>query len=75
MLQLLKRVQPERGDLDEYAIFGYRKDGSADGLTGRHLEITGKLGEKFLNLMKSDIPVTRSFTKKNKRKLMVCNCR
>jgi hypothetical protein len=40
-VRILKRVHT-RSDMDSFAIFGYRKDGSADGLTGRYLTISGR---------------------------------
>ena len=75
MVKLLKQVQPEIDKLDDYPIFGYRKHGSVEGLTGRWLEIMGAQGERFLSLIKSNLPVSRPLPKKSKRELKACNCR
>jgi hypothetical protein len=51
ILRCFKAVQPERHDINEYAIFGLRSDGSADGLTGRYLEIEGQAAEDLINAL------------------------
>ena len=43
ILEIFKKSQGKI-NIDNYAIFGYRNDGSADGLTGRYLEINNKEG-------------------------------
>lgn len=46
-VDILQRAQPlER--VDDYAIFGYRQDNSADGLTGSYLPLSGKCADKFI---------------------------
>jgi hypothetical protein len=42
LVDILARAQPGRR-IDEYAVFGYREDGSADGRTGSYLEMDGEL--------------------------------
>ena len=56
MVDILKRVQPEREGISEYAIFGRRVDGSADGRTGRWLEISGSEAEKLLKQIEEGAP-------------------
>jgi hypothetical protein len=56
ILDILKEAQPERKDINEYAIFGRRSDGSADGRTGRWLEVTGESAEELVHLIKGNIP-------------------
>lgn len=51
ILGLLKAAQPNKKGVDSYAIFGFRKDGSADGLTGSYLEIDGEMAEKLIETM------------------------
>ena len=48
ILNIFKKVQLLKKGIDNYAIFGLRKDGSADGLTGNYLEISGKLAKKMI---------------------------
>ena len=43
ILEIFKKSQGQI-NIDSYAIFGYRNDGSADGLTGRYLEINNNEG-------------------------------
>jgi hypothetical protein len=50
-LKILGGVQPKR-NIDSYAIFGYRRDGSADGKTGSYLSIKGSASQKFINWIK-----------------------
>jgi hypothetical protein len=71
MLTVLKRAQSNR-EIDGYAIFGYRADGSANGLTGRYLLISGGDAEKFIGLIKDGRPVSQGIAK---RQLKPCNCR
>lgn len=40
LLAILQAAQPGR-NVDRYAVFGYRADGTADGRTGNYLELTG----------------------------------
>ncbi|MDE0123971.1 MAG: hypothetical protein OXN97_05270 [Bryobacterales bacterium] len=40
LLAILQAAQLGR-NVDRYAVFGYRRDGTADGRTGNHLELTG----------------------------------
>ena len=47
-LSILRRAQPKR-KIDKYAIFGYRRDGRADGRTGSYLNLTDPKSEAFIN--------------------------
>ena len=51
-----RKTQPERKDINKYAIFGRRSDGSADGRTGSWLEVTGESAEELVHLIKGNIP-------------------
>ena len=73
LLNVLRQVQPERKEVDNYAIFGCRADGSAEGLTGRYLTMSGELAEKLIGLIKSKAVL--SVTGTMKRQLKPCNCR
>jgi hypothetical protein len=48
MVSILSKEQ-ERKDINDYAIFGYRKDKSAEGKTGTFLELKEKNGILFLD--------------------------
>lgn len=52
MLHILGEVQPDK-HIDPYAIFGYRADGSVDGMTGRHLHIKGSAAEQLVSLIRA----------------------
>ncbi len=58
ILEILKNAQDKKLKIDEYAIFGYRKDGSVNGLTGRWLEVLGEDATMFMHLIKSKIPTS-----------------
>jgi len=47
LVALLRRAQPG-AQVNEYAIFGRRRDGSADGKTGSYLELTGAIVDEIL---------------------------
>ena len=74
ILDVLKKAQRERKDIDEYAIFGYRSDGSADGRTGRWLEITEKNAEELIYLVKVSIPATLGMKHTTRQKSKSCSC-
>jgi len=48
ILNIFKKAQPNKSGIDNYAIFGLRKDDSVDGLTGNYQEISGKLAKKMV---------------------------
>lgn len=50
-LQNLKQAQPDR-KIDNYAIFGYRKDGTANGRTGSYLEISTPQADVLIDWIK-----------------------
>lgn len=50
MIRILKQVQPDK-QVDNYALFGYRADGSVDGLTGSHRRIDGAEAEEFISII------------------------
>jgi len=54
ILNILKEAQTERTDIDNYCIFGRRKDKSIEGKTGNYLEITGKLGDELINIIRKE---------------------
>lgn len=51
ILNIFKYAQPNKGGVDNYAIFGLRKDGSADGLTGSYLEIGSLLARNLIDII------------------------
>lgn len=73
ILDVLKKAQRERRDIDEYAIFGCRSDGSADGRTGRWLEITEKNAEELMYLVKASIPATPGMKHTTRQKSKSCS--
>ena len=75
ILDMLKESQPERKDIDEYAIFGRRSDGSADGRTGRWLEVTGENAEELVHLIGDNIPATSRARHTTNRRSKSCCCR
>ena len=74
ILDVLKQVQPERKDIDEYAIFGRRSDGSADGRTGRWLEVIGESAEELVHLIESNIPTMSGAEHTTNRRSESCCC-
>ena len=48
ILNIFKKAQPNKSGIDNYAIFGLRKDGRANGLRGNYKEINGKLAKKMI---------------------------
>jgi hypothetical protein len=71
LIEALKEVQPDK-QIDSYAVFGYRADGSVDGLTGRCLEITGPPAEHLSSLIRSK--ARRTGSGKHKKRLSNCDC-
>jgi hypothetical protein len=47
LIVIFRRAQPGV-DIDRYAIFGYRKDGSADGKTGSYVEVSGHAVDEII---------------------------
>ncbi len=73
ILKVLKSIQPDKTPApDRYAIFGYRVDESAEGLTGRYLTTSGKLAEGLITLIRGSSTVLQGTTK---RQLRPCKCR
>jgi len=52
-LDVLRRAQPEKPGIDSYAVFGRNKKGSAIGLRGTFLEISGDVAEQFISWLNS----------------------
>jgi hypothetical protein len=77
ILDVLKRVQPKRKDIDKYAIFGYDKNKQVIGRRGNPLTIDDdKLVEELVNLIKSNNPNSQTTTKDSKKyQLKSCTCR
>jgi len=48
ILRIFKKAQPDKTDIDKYAIFGRTKNGSANGLRGNYLEICEPLANKLV---------------------------
>jgi hypothetical protein len=48
ILEIFNEARQNKNDVNNYAIFGLRKNGSADGLTGNYLEISGTIAEKLI---------------------------
>lgn len=48
ILNIFKMAQPNKRGIDNYAIFGLRKNGSANGLTGNYLEISGTMAKEMI---------------------------
>lgn len=55
LVAILQRAQPSKR-IDCYAIFGYRKDCSADGMTGRYLLIEGDDGGAVIDWISRRAP-------------------
>lgn len=54
---ILRRAQPDRRDqVDDYAIFGRRKDSGADGRTGGYLTVSGEDAERMIRLIQHNRP-------------------
>ncbi len=47
-LKILKAVQPEKSEIDCYAVFGWTANGQANGLKGHYLAIEGELANRFV---------------------------
>lgn len=71
MLALLQQAQPTK-QINSYALFGYRNDGSAEGLTGSYLAVEGQLARDFIDLVKSRLPQSSS---QIRQVLKPCGCR
>ena len=75
MLRLLKDEQSGKREIDRYAIFGVRSDGSADGRTGSWLEISGHNANRFLSLVREAKPGRTSMVLcDEKRVVRQCKC-
>lgn len=75
MVDTLIEVQPEREGISDYSIFGLRVDGSADGRTGRWLEISGNNAQKFFDLLKLELLTVQSRKTLNDIHLKSCSCK
>ncbi|MBI4775886.1 MAG: hypothetical protein HY788_17220 [Deltaproteobacteria bacterium] len=75
MVEVLRRVQPEREGIGDYAIFGQRIDESADGRTGRWLEISGSEAEKLLKQIEEGVPSSPEEKDVKEIRFKSCNCR
>lgn len=52
-VKLLREAQPHKPNgIDDYAVFGRTKKGSANGLKGTFLEVTGELADRFLSWLR-----------------------
>lgn len=71
IIQLLSEAQPGK-KIDAYALFGYRSNGSVEGLTGKYLEMTGQSAERFISLIKSNPP---TLSKQTNKPLKPCRCK
>lgn len=71
ILSILRKAQP-KDKIDEYAVFGYRKDGSADGLTGSYLCIEGKLAESLIHHIQNKTANIKEATQKHQSKARCC---
>lgn len=54
IVDILKKAQPEKEDVDDYAIFGRNSIQSAIGLTDNYLPIHGKLGEELIKCVRTE---------------------
>jgi len=63
ILNILKKEQPDR-EIDNYAIFGYRSDGSANGRTGSYLCIEGDPAEELIARIMERVAQLDIFQKK-----------
>lgn len=52
LVALLRAAQPDRRDVDDFAVFGVTKAGRADGRVGGHLELQGPHAERFVRWIK-----------------------
>ena len=53
IVEILREAQPDRRqEIDNYAVFGFRRDGSVDGRTGWWLEIKGNLARRLIAAIK-----------------------
>jgi len=68
-IRILSRVQPKQR-IDNYAIFGYRSDGSANGLTGNYLRVEGDFSKKLVNWIKKKSTQIQVHSEKNNKKIM-----
>lgn len=76
ILAVLKEAQHSAEDIDEYAIFGHRADGSADGRTGRWLEMQGEGAKELVRLIGSAVSASKETPRGvRKRRLKSCSCR
>lgn len=55
VMMVLKAFQTDKR-IDSYALFGYRKDGSVNGLTGSYLELSGWPAETLIDQIRTNRP-------------------
>ena len=58
-VSILQAAQP-RHNVDDYAVFGYRADGTADGKTGSYLHLTGERAGELVDWVRRMRPVSSS---------------
>lgn len=75
MVEILKRVQPDREGISDYAIFGQQVNGSADGRRGSWLELSGREAEKLLRQIEEGAPSSPGEKTVKKIRFKSCNCR
>ena len=51
ILDIFKISQPDKKNIDSFAVFGYRKDHSIDGKTGLWLELDNQLTQRLIKLI------------------------
>ncbi|MBL7205712.1 MAG: hypothetical protein ISS63_15510 [Desulfobacteraceae bacterium] len=71
---VLTRVQPGRKGISDYAIFGRRVNGSADGRTGRWLDISGSKAERVLRVIEKGASSSRGKKSSKEIRYKSCNC-
>lgn len=60
IIELLKNAQPGKKKIDAYKIFGETSNHSANGLHGKHLEITGEIAKKLKIEIKKNANLIRT---------------
>ena len=65
IINILKKAQPEVKDIDQYYVFGKKKNGYGDGKRGRWLEINGSLGKELIDIIKSE--KSKNFSEKDQK--------
>ena len=74
IVDILVEVQSDREGISEYAIFGRRVDGSADGRAGRWLEISGDNANKLLDQIKVKSSTIQIKKRSDEIHFKECNC-